>query len=725
MSYLFSFGTVVICIAYAQKLISEKEWNNVTNDYFKGGDIITANFATVQAICTLGVIVPNIKAINEACISAIEYFTLYDKEALEKCNYNKNELLSHCVHKGKIEFRNISFTHHNDNKCVLNHMNALFHSGEKIAIVGESGCGKSTIVNLIERLYVPLSGEILIDDININKIDINYYRSLIGYVHQEPVLFDMSIKENIIFGRLSLIDEMSRLYNKIIDTLIKEACEDAYVNEFINNLPGGYEYKVGVKGSKLSGGQKQRIAIARAILCKPKIIILDEATSSLDYKSEKEVQIALDSINHKYNVTMIIIAHRLSTIKNANRIYMIKDGVICEEGTHDELLSIENGNYAKMIQSQINKRDDINDIQEQSDDINKEQLVNNNKEEEKDQKLFSKKDINYTRDQNMIKTLWLLLRDNKCNTFLAILGAFISGTMNPLLGFMLAKSINALSNQDLNKVHDDGIFYSLMYLLIAFLNASFSFLKYYKIETIGSILTYKIRKEILNKYLHLDISFYDHPSNTPGSLLTKLSIDTVQLNSIVLGLFGDTINAFGCLIVGIILSFYFSWQITLVGIVSMPLLVISELLSIKTRPYGRMSYIKANVNAGSLLSECVSNTKTVFSYNFQQTAAQLYVKYIDVVTKDFIRDSIMKGVYYGLKMLFLFCGNAVIMYTAGKLILNGSIEFEKMNLCDNIIMTTTNGMVNGILGFADFHQAKVAFKSVNSILQIKENISIT
>ena len=157
----------------------------------------------------------------------------------------------------------------------------MFEPGKKVALVGESGCGKSTTVNLIERLYDITEGEVLIDDVDIRKYNLKYLRTLIGYVQQEPVLFNKSIRENLLFGREEAIKAE---FGNDIDTLIKNACEESYAREFIEKNPEKYDYTVGIKGSKLSGGQKQRIAIARAILSQPKILILDEATSTLDNK---------------------------------------------------------------------------------------------------------------------------------------------------------------------------------------------------------------------------------------------------------------------------------------------------------------------------------------------------------------------------------------------------------------------------------------------------------
>ena len=186
----------------------------------------------------------------------------------------------------------------------------------------------------------------MIDGVNIKKYDLNYLRDLIGYVQQEPVLFNFSIKDNLIFGREKKLEKLGD-----INTLIRDACADAHIKDFIERNEDKYDYIVGIKGNRLSGGQRQRIAIARAILMKPKILILDEATSSLDNRSEIHVQRSLDNITQK-NITTIVIAHRLSTIKNSDIIYVMNKGKIIERGKHDELLEL-NGSYAALVKSQL------------------------------------------------------------------------------------------------------------------------------------------------------------------------------------------------------------------------------------------------------------------------------------------------------------------------------------------------------------------------------------
>ena len=331
--------TFVAAVLYGRKLVEDKG--------LEGGDVMTVIFSTIMAIMSLGSIAPNIKILQEAAAASSDYFTLYEMEPKIDLSESTFKPPRDQV-KGKIEFKDIEFIYPSDvnQRKILNGLNLVFEPGQKVALVGESGCGKSTTVNLIERLYEPHAGQVLIDDVDIKKYDIHYLRSLIGYVQQEPVLFNRSIKENLIFGREDTIKELGD-----INQLMEEACEEAYAKEFIEGNVDKYNYTVGIKGSKLSGGQKQRIAIARAILCKPKILILDEATSALDNKSEKEVQRTLDHISQK-NVTTVIIAHRLSTIKNADLIYAIKEGRVLEKGTHKELLD-KNGYYAGLVKSQL------------------------------------------------------------------------------------------------------------------------------------------------------------------------------------------------------------------------------------------------------------------------------------------------------------------------------------------------------------------------------------
>ena len=227
--------------------------------------------------------------------------------------------------KGLVEAKHVQFAYEKGHP-VLTDLNFKANPGETIAIVGPSGAGKSTIANLLPRFYEITGGEIDIDGMDIRKADLGSLRDQIGLVPQDTLLFNTSIKDNVLYGRLDATDEE-----------VWAAVRSANAEKFIRELPDGIDTRVGDRGLILSGGQRQRIAIARAILKNPKILILDEATSALDTESEKVVQDALDKL--MVGRTAFVIAHRLSTIKNADQILVLNDGVIAERGTHDELMA--------------------------------------------------------------------------------------------------------------------------------------------------------------------------------------------------------------------------------------------------------------------------------------------------------------------------------------------------------------------------------------------------
>lgn len=216
--------------------------------------------------------------------------------------------------------------------------------GKTFALVGESGCGKSTIVSLMERFYDPRSGTITMDGTDAKDFEVIGLRSQMGFVSQEPDLFNRSVRDNIAYG----LDHKDG--TPVTESMIQEAAKAANAHDFIQELPSGYDTIVGVRGSKLSGGQRQRVAIARSLVREPKVLLLDEATSALDAVSERAVQDALDMAAK--GRTTIAIAHRLSTIKDADIIGVVQKGKIVEKGTHDELL-IRNGAYATLVKNQL------------------------------------------------------------------------------------------------------------------------------------------------------------------------------------------------------------------------------------------------------------------------------------------------------------------------------------------------------------------------------------
>ncbi|MDR0822925.1 MAG: ABC transporter ATP-binding protein/permease [Endomicrobium sp.] len=309
------------------------------------GAITSGNFvafiaALMMLYTPLRSISGNYIAITSSFLAQDRIFDILDAKPVIRSNDGIIELKT--IEK-KIQFKNVSFGYLPDpDRRVLKNISFEVQVGQMVALVGNSGGGKTTISSLIPRLYEIQEGEILIDGTNIKQFTVDSLRHNISMVFQDNFLFDGTVRENIVLGNETATDEQ-----------IEAAVNNAYLDHFINSLPEKLDTEIGERGILLSGGQKQRLAIARAFVKNAPLVILDEATSALDNKAERVVQKALDNLMK--NRTVIVIAHRLSTIINADKILVINDGQIAEEGNHETLLAIENGAYASLYNTEFKK----------------------------------------------------------------------------------------------------------------------------------------------------------------------------------------------------------------------------------------------------------------------------------------------------------------------------------------------------------------------------------
>ena len=306
----------------------------ITTDTFLTADYLAFVVSISLFISPLTTLINFVEQYQDGTTGFRRFLEIMDEKP-EKENPNAIEDVSL---QGNIEFKNVYFSYETKAN-ILNDVSFKINKGETIALVGESGGGKTTICHLIPNFYKVTSGEILIDGININDLSFKALRRAIGIVQQDVFLFNGTIKENILYGKLDASFEEVVLASK-----------RANIYDYIMTLPDGFDTEIGERGVKLSGGQKQRLSIARVFLKNPPILILDEATSALDNTTEIMIQDALNELAK--GRTTIVVAHRLSTIKNANRIFVVNAGVIVEEGSHEELLSL-NGIYAKLYNLQF------------------------------------------------------------------------------------------------------------------------------------------------------------------------------------------------------------------------------------------------------------------------------------------------------------------------------------------------------------------------------------
>jgi ATP-binding cassette, subfamily B, bacterial MsbA len=275
--------------------------------------------------------------IQQSSAAAERVFEILDTEPRIK---NVDNPVSKDDFESSIKIDNVSFHYDDSEELILDSINITVEKGKVLAIVGSSGAGKTTLVDLIPRFYDPTSGRILVDDVDMKQIKVEDLRKLMGIVTQETILFNETVRSNISYGIENCTDDK-----------IFAAARAANAHNFILELPNGYDTIIGEKGTKLSGGQRQRLSIARALLKNPPIMILDEATSALDNESEVLVQEAIERLMSER--TTFVIAHRLSTIRNADRIIVLDKGKIVQDGKHDELLTDENGIYKKLYELQF------------------------------------------------------------------------------------------------------------------------------------------------------------------------------------------------------------------------------------------------------------------------------------------------------------------------------------------------------------------------------------
>ncbi len=332
MMYLIASCGIAVVLAYGTNLIN-------TGVMTAGGfaSFVTSLLLLYKPVKTLGNTLTNIQNIFVAMGRVFELFDL-EPEIVD----SKNPIALSGL-KEKIEFKNVNFAYDKKN-LVLKNINLTVPKNETLAIVGNSGGGKSTLVNLIPRFYEVTSGSIEIDNVNVKDFSLESLRQNISMVFQDNFLYSGTIRDNILMGNPNATKED-----------LESSIRYAHLEDFIKELPHGLDTVLGERGTSLSGGQRQRIAIARAMIKNAPIVILDEATSALDNESEAIVQKAMDNLMQ--NRTVFIIAHRLSTIKNANRIIVINDGELVESGTHEDLLKIEDGHYKHLYEMQFKSQE--------------------------------------------------------------------------------------------------------------------------------------------------------------------------------------------------------------------------------------------------------------------------------------------------------------------------------------------------------------------------------
>ncbi|RMD44957.1 hypothetical protein DV735_g9, partial [Chaetothyriales sp. CBS 134920] len=595
---------------------------------FQGGEIKSVGTVfTVVLSITLGatamaIIVPQLQSITNASAAAAELFAIIDKESKLDPLSPDGKQPSNC--RGNIQVRNLCFAYPSRPQAqVLHSLNLSIPASKTTALVGASGCGKSTLVGLLERWYVPTSGEILLDGVDLSEYNTAWLRRQIRLVQQEPVLFRGTVFENVARG---FVGSQTSLAQEEQMKLVEEACKSANAHDFIVDLPHGYHTQVGERASMLSGGQKQRIAIARSIISDPKILLLDEATSALDPRAEKVVQDALNRVSA--NKTTLIIAHKLATVRKADNIVVMSHGKVVEEGTHNELLE-RDGQYAALVRAQDlgSKHAEPSFIKEQEDvGLERSATLQREKSEplslghdddgdEEEQKL-----ARGTLNLSLVRCIWTVLseqRDLYGWFSLIFFGCLIGGGSYPAQAIVFSRLTVVFTLQG-REARDEADFFSLMLFVLALANLVGYFAIGWSCNEVSQAVTTRYRLEMFERILGMDAVFFDRPENSSGALTSKLSSLPTALQELISTNIGLIFIVLVNLVSSSVVAIAYGWKLGLVVVFGgLPVLVGAGFVRIRLEQKSEQEVGKPFSDSAALATEAVTSIRTISSLTLE------------------------------------------------------------------------------------------------------------
>ncbi|KAG0069078.1 Multidrug resistance protein 1 [Linnemannia elongata] len=684
------------------------------------GAVLTVLFSTMIGAMSIGNCGPNIASFGKAQAAAYTIFTTIDRvpaiDSSDPSGLKPDNLQGHIVVK------NVNFAYPSrPNVPILKQMNIEVKPGQTVALVGHSGSGKSTIIGLVERFYDPSSGTITIDGVDIKDFNIRHLRDSIGLVSQEPVLFNATIKQNILYG-------VRKDQKQPTDADVENACRLANAHEYISKLPQGYNTMVGEKGALLSGGQKQRIAIARALIKNPSILLLDEATSALDTESERIVQAALD--NAATGRSTIVIAHRLSTIMNADLIYVMDKGVVLESGTHTSLMAL-GGTYTEFVAKQQLKTggtdveapeyaarsdaivsasisrvviDEKVNLEGHQTGRLKGSLLRRMSSHHSDKAVAAKgpvvvdiiedKEMTMAREKKEAARKLKLqkapiartIRHMRADYHICLLGvlfAIAQGCLFPGFSQIFSGAITTLSM--VNDYGDDFIpkanHYSLLFLILAFVGFSAFAGGMFFFLLSGERLTRRMRYLSYKAILSQEMAFFDRPENSTGALASRLATDSQEMFDMVSQVILTTVSALATITLGLALAFRASWQMALIILAAVPFIGLGEYLEAASLTGFGAKTRKAYEKSGHVAGEAIANIRTVVSLAKEDVFEARYFEVTKEPHKYAIHKALFASFGYGMAMAVTFWSNAIGFYGGYRLVDAGIITWGKMFDC--------------------------------------------
>ncbi|KAI0714082.1 P-loop containing nucleoside triphosphate hydrolase protein [Cerioporus squamosus] len=699
------------------------------------GEIVNVIFAILIGSFSLALLAPEMQAITQARGAAAKLYETIDRVPTIDSSSPAGLKPETCI--GEITLEHVDFNYPSrPGVPIVKDLSITFPAGKTTALVGASGSGKSTVISLVERFYDPLAGVVKLDGIDLKELNVKWLRSQIGLVSQEPTLFATTIKGNVAHGLIGTPYEHASEEEQF--KLIKEACIKANADGFISKLPLGYETMVGERGFLLSGGQKQRIAIARAIVSDPRILLLDEATSALDTQSEGVVQNALDKAAH--GRTTITIAHRLSTIKDADRIYVMGNGVILESGTHDELLRDENGPYARLVQAQklresgekrtLDSDSDTaasNEEAEAAAQIEKEAAEEIPLQRQKSGRSLASEILEQRQKEHsgepkdyslpyIFKRLGYLNRAVWKQYLFGAIAAIANGATYPSYGIVFAKGISTFSDIDPLQRRHDGDRNALYFFIIAILSMIAVGFQNYLFARSAAELTSKLRSLSFRAILRQDIEFFDKDENNTGQLTSTLSDNPQKINGLAGITLGAILQSVSTLVIGSIIGLVFNWQIGLVGIACMPVLVSAGYIRLRVVVLKDQQNKKAHEQSAQLACEAAGAIRTVASLTREEDCCRLYSESLEGPLRRSNKTAIWSNGIFSLSQAMTFWVIALVFWYGSRLVAN--LERSTFQFFIGLMSTTFSAIQAGnVFSFVpDISSAKSSASSVIRLL---------
>ncbi|KAK5640086.1 hypothetical protein RI129_010897 [Pyrocoelia pectoralis] len=700
--WFFAYGSYSLGFWYGVRLIIRERPLPIEEVVYNPGNMVAIFFSVLTGTWFFGMASPFMETFGIAKGAATKIFGVIASEPV--INASKGNGLKFKKMDGKITFKNVHFTYPSRTDLkILHGLDLVINPGETVALVGSSGCGKSTCVQLIQRYYDPTSGNVLIDDHNIADLDLTWMRSHIGVVGQEPVLFEMTIAENIKLGA----DDAS-------EDDIQRAAKKANAHSFISTLPLGYNTLVGERGAQLSGGQKQRIAIARALVREPSILLLDEATSALDTSSEAIVQAALDAASNE--CTTVIVAHRLSTVRKADRIVVISNGKIKEQGTHDELMN-KKGAYFELVIAQVSQGDaDEEDILTKTETDEKVEVVRQKSIDGANIRSNSiisnaKEMFEESKIESSTSSLWAIMKYNSPEWWIIVLGcigAIVTGAGMPVYAIVFGDVMGVLAEPDDDYITSETNKFAIFFLIIGIVTGIATMVHTYMFGVAGEKLTMRLRSQMFKSLLSQEMGYFDNKEQGVGSLCARLSGEAASVQGATGQRIGTILNSCSTVVIALSTSFYFEWRVTFVALCFSPLIVMAFYLEQKIIAKESQGHYKSLQNSTKIAVEGINGIRTLASLGSEDSFHSRYMAEIVPYQQMAQRNTHFRGLVYGLSRSLMFYAYAASLYYGAMLIKSERLNYSKVFIVSESIITSSWSLGNALAFTPNFQKGLIA-----------------